>query len=449
MHCLLYTSVIGFGILLYGAATTAAGFAPTMEFHVVMRGLQGLGQGFLLANILAFFGEFCDAEGRAKAMGLYGTLTGVVWVVAPMIGGVAGDMLGWRPVFYIAFPLAALIFILLLVFMPNLRTSQGKSMNMDWIGTISLVVGVCCLVLTFSWGGQKYAWNSPPIIGMIAGFFAALIVFLVNTRRCENAIISPKLFKNREYSLAALCVILIGPSMFAVGSYLSVFVIGIADGTATLAGTAAAVKSAVQLVLGYTLGVYVGKRGRLKLVMLTTAAVYVVSNLMLGWSGTDVSMIYIYAAALLSGYCTTGYSMCFTLHAQNNTEQDLVGEATSTIQFIQSLGGTIGLSIMGMVLNNAFTARLGNVVPEGLTRYASSEELSGYMSANILTNKSLADDFIAQLPEEGKALFAQMIENIRDAYSSAFGTMFLVLSLMCIVALVIICLMKTGSKAVK
>lgn len=113
--------IIVAGVLVYGVSSLLAGLAGSMMFHVVMRGVQGIGKGCILGNVLAFFGESLDEQGRAKAMGFYGTLTGVVFVVAPLAGGAIGDLLGWRLTFYLSVPLTAVVLAVLLLKMPNLR----------------------------------------------------------------------------------------------------------------------------------------------------------------------------------------------------------------------------------------------------------------------------------------------------------------------------------------
>lgn len=180
--------------------------------------------------------------------------------------------------------------------------------------------------------------------------------------------------------------------------------------------------------------------------MISASVIYIVSNLMIGWSGAGASMAFIYISAMLSGYGTNVYTMCFTLHGQQAVTEQEAGEATSNLQFIQSLSGTVGLSIMGMVLTNSFNSRLASVVPEGMGAYATAEELAPYLNANILSNSALAEDFLSTLPAEGQTLFQQMVENIRAAYSASMGVMFTVLSVMSLVALFLILMMKSTPK---
>lgn len=438
-------NIILLGVTLFGGGALLSGFAQTMTVHVIFRAVQGLGQGFLMANILAYFSEFCDQAGRAKAMGLYGTLTGITWVVAPMIGGWVGDNLGWRGVFYISAPVTLIVFIILATQMPKFNFNEGNEVHIDWSGALLLFLTAASIDLVFSWGGSNYSWTSGIIIGLAVLFVVALILFVARCKKSEYPIISPKLFKNKEYVKVILCVCLIGPSLFAVGNWMSVWIVAILGKTATLAGTVAAVKSAVQLVLGYVLGALIGKSGKNKLFLLSTAALYVVSNIMIGSAGYGTPLWFVYLAVIISGYTTTTYSMCLTLHAQNHIkDQTVIGEATSNIQFFQSLMGTVGNALLGMVLSNVFVRKLagGGIIPEGLLKYTTTEALAPYMNANILSNKTIADELVNALPAEGQSLFAQFVENIRSAYSSSMLTMFIAASVMCAIAFVIMLTMK-------
>ena len=120
-----------------------------------------------------------------------------------------------------------------------------------------------------------------------------------------------------------------------------------------------------------------------------------------------------------SGLGTTTYSMVYTLHAQNELPESLVGEGTSAIQFLQSMSGTIGLSIAGMVLNTSFARGLTGVVPEGLDAFLSAEELNGYMGTTLLTDPTAVEKAMAGLSEQGQTLFTQFVENLRSAYAGA------------------------------
>lgn len=160
---------------------------------------------------------------------------------------------------------------------------------------------------------------------------------------------------------------------------------------------------------------------------------------MIGSASYGTPLWFVYLAVIISGYTTTTYSMCLTLHAQNHIEdKNLIGEGTSNIQFFQSLMGTVGNAILGMVLTNTFAKKLATVIPSDLLKYTTKEELTPFINANILANRNLASDFVSKLSEEGKAAFEILVSNIRAAYSSSLKALFIVASAACAIALVII-----------
>ena len=193
------------GAAVYGISTVLAGMANNMMFHVVMRGLQGIGKGCILGNVLAYFGESLDEQGRAKAMGFYGTLTGIVFLVAPLAGGAIGDLLGWRLTFYISIPLTVIVLAVLLLKMPQVKPN-GDASKLDWAGTLYLSLVTIGIVMFFSWGGQKYSWLSVQVIGAAVVCLVSLVLFIRHINHCDAPVLSPKLFKNREFVLVILGV---------------------------------------------------------------------------------------------------------------------------------------------------------------------------------------------------------------------------------------------------
>ena len=258
--------------------------------------------------------------------------------------------------------------------------------------------------------------------------------------------LSPILFKNRESLLVILGVVLIGPTLYAVGSYLPMVCQALVGTTATMTGIVTALKSAVQLVLGYAIGSFIAKTGKIKLVMIATSVVYAVSNFMLGFASAPTDMVWLIAGILLSGFGTTTYSMVYTLHAQNELPEHLIGEATSAIQFLQSLSGTIGLSIVGMVLNISFSSRLANVVPEGLSALIPADQLQNYMGTTLLTDSSAVSSIMEGLSAEGQTLFTQFVNNLHTAYAGAMRNAFLVLGVLCAITLIFSCMVRVTKK---
>ena len=121
-------------------------------------------------------------------------------------------------------------------------------------------------------------------------------------------------------------------------------------------------------------------------------------------------------------------------------------EATSAIQFLQSLSGTIGLSIVGMVLNISFSSRLANVVPEGLSALIPADQLQNYMGTTLLTDSSAVSSIMEGLSAEGQTLFTQFVNNLHTAYAGAMRNAFLVLGVLCAITLIFSCMVRVTKK---
>jgi MFS family permease len=437
--------MIAAGVIMYGLGAALAGTSTNMTIHMVMRGLQGAGNGTILGNVLAFFGESLDAEGRGKAMGLYGTLTGIVYLVAPLFGGVIGDFLGWRMVFYLSIPLTVITLAILLLKMPTIKVEADA--KLDWKGTLLLSGVTIGVVMVFSWGGQKYAWFSAPVLLMMAMFVICLFLFVYHINHADAPVFSPDLFKNREFRLIIGGVCLIGPTLYAIGAYIAMQSMAICGTTATTAGVITAAKSAVQLVLGYFLGAYIGKTGKIKPIMILTSVVYTVSNIIIGLISGPEDLVLFIIGILLSGLGTTTYSMVYTLHAQNELPERLIGEATSAIQFLQSLSGTIGLSLVGMVLNISFQANLAQTIPDGLNTVLTEEQINSYLGTTLLTDQTQLASLLAETDASGQALINQFVTNLRLAYAGALRNAMFVLAALAAITIIFSMMVKSSKKA--
>ena len=115
---------------------------------------------------------------------------------------------------------------------------------------------------------------------------------------------------------------------------------------------------------------------------------------------------------------------------------------TATLQSFQSLTGTIGLSIMGLILNSNFSAKLAHVVPAGLTDYVAEADLAPFKTAGALVDSAGTNEFMQSLPQEAQGLFATMMDNVNSAYAGSLRVVFIVLLCLLVVAFVSMLLLK-------
>jgi EmrB/QacA subfamily drug resistance transporter len=186
------------GVVWFAVASAACALAPTIEILVAMRALQGVGGALLTPGSLALISASFVAEDRAKAIGVWSGFSGVAAALAPFVGGylVAGP--GWRWIFLINLPLAAVVVSLAVRHVPESRDPEAER-HLDLRGAALVTVGLAALTyaLTDPGGG----WTAGVVVLGVAGL-AALVAFVLAERRSAHPMLPPRLFANPQFGAA-------------------------------------------------------------------------------------------------------------------------------------------------------------------------------------------------------------------------------------------------------
>ncbi len=204
--------VTGLGIFTAGSALCGA--APSLEFLVFARALQGIGGAMIMANSPAFTTSAFPAKERGRALGIVAAVVAIGTSAGPTLGGIITDHFSWRWIFYINVPIGIIgITATLLLLSETERPAERQ--RFDPIGAILLCACLTCLMLGMSFG-QELGWGSPGTIGL---FCAALLLFPIFTlyeKRSEQPILDLSLFRNRLFSAALITSFLSFMALFAV-----------------------------------------------------------------------------------------------------------------------------------------------------------------------------------------------------------------------------------------
>ena len=432
--------IILIGIAIYSASMLLAGLSTDMPMHVLFRGGQGLGQGCMLANCLTAIGEIHDGPARAKYLGLYGTVTGVCNIFGPTLGGIIYETMGWRAVFYTTIVVGIIVVALLLTMFPNIKKKSNSSI--DVIGFVLMSLAAGCAVFAFSFVSAR-GWTDPLIICLLVVAVAAAVAFVVAENKAKNPIISMKLFKNKYFVLCVIAACAIWPCMFSSNAYFTLYAQAIRGMSAIDSGAILSAQAIVNTLAGIVVGFWItASKGRIRAIMIVIIALYAGSMVLQSTCNVETPMWVLYVMMGIIGFGNGAVMGAFTAGIQGNVSSDEISSATATLQSFQSLTGTIGLSIMGVVLNSSFTDKLATVVPSGLTDLVPMEQLTPYLNAGALINAQGANDFMASLPQAAQGLFQTMMSNVNAAYASSLETVFIILTCLLAIALISMVLLK-------
>jgi EmrB/QacA subfamily drug resistance transporter len=350
------------GIAIFVAGSILAGAAPSMLALIAGRAVQGMGAGAMTSSAFALVGDLFPPAERGRFMGLFSGVYALAGLIGPLAGGAIADHLGFRAVFLLNVPLglgvAAVIAAVLRA--PARRPQSGP---LDWLGAVTLVVGLVPLLLALPSrdGSAAAAQVRLPALALSA---VSLAFFFVIERRAEEPVVPLGLFRSRVFATAIGATFLSGAGLYASGLFVPLFLQGVLHRSATTAGLALVPMTAA-LVLGSIVGGQVITR-------LGTYRWLSVAGLCAASAGT-------YALSFLDPAATLGVIMldmgvlglglgltlpALSLAAQNAAPQRHLGVSTSLSQMARTLGGSIGVALFGALL----AQRLGAGLVPALSR---------------------------------------------------------------------------------
>ncbi len=185
--------LFGAGLFLLGSL--ASGAAQSMVQLILFRAIQGLGAGAVLPIVLTIIGDIFTLEERARVQGLFSGVWGLSSIVGPAVGGLIVDHFSWRWVFYINLPFGLLSVVLLTIAFKE--QVERRKRSIDYIGTLTLTLGVVALLFGLLQGGQSWAWLSWQSLALFGASIVLLIAFLYQEMRAREPVLPLKLFTDR------------------------------------------------------------------------------------------------------------------------------------------------------------------------------------------------------------------------------------------------------------
>jgi MFS family permease len=156
---------------LFIAGSVLCALAPTMPILILARGLQGLGGGGIMPVVQTVISDVVSARERGQYQAYFSAVWMLAGISGPVLGGIFADHLHWSMIFWINLPLAAAALALLLPKMGKLPVYHRRR-KVDWLGGVLLMASAVVFMLVLTWGGNRYHWLSPEILGMVGGAVA-------------------------------------------------------------------------------------------------------------------------------------------------------------------------------------------------------------------------------------------------------------------------------------
>jgi EmrB/QacA subfamily drug resistance transporter len=337
-------SIYAWSMGMFLLASLLCALAPSMIWLIVFRGLQGLGAAGLLPLALVMIGDMFSFEERARVQALFSAVWGVSSVVGPLLGGFLVDKVGWPSVFYINLPFGILSAWLVWHYWQDTHEIAKGKPHIDYAGALLVTLAAVTLLLGLIDVTVWYGWA---LIG--ASGVLSYVLWRVE-RSSPDPVLPLPLFRWKLFTLTILHALVIGWVLNGVTAYVPLFVQEIQHKSATEAGA-----SLTPMLLAWVIASAVCARLMLKIGYRSPAifgmVLVILGSALLTQLHADSGKLLLIASMLLLG---TGFGLAvpaFLIAVQMLVERQSMGAATATMQFARSIGGSVGVGVMGAFLN--------------------------------------------------------------------------------------------------
>jgi EmrB/QacA subfamily drug resistance transporter len=330
-------------LALFGAGSLISATAPTIDFLILGRVMQGaaFGVGQPLAMYTMF--DAFPAERRGTAIGIYGLSSVLAPTFGPIVGGFAIDSISWRYLFFLPLPFVVPAFMLGLVFMPGKELAK-RLPPFDWLG-LALVLLVLFNLLTGLSDGPREGWDTISVVLHLSGALATVIVFILWELRAPYPLLDLSLFRNAKFSLTMIAGFVFGAGLFASGYFIPVFVQTIQHYSATQAGLLLAPGGLV-MMLFFPIAGRITDSVPAHIPIATGLLVFSVGFFLIQTVDVNTAFWTLVAYTLIH---RVGLSLAIPslgVAALQAVPKDKLARAASNATFFRNLGGGVGIALL-------------------------------------------------------------------------------------------------------
>jgi len=374
--------IFSIGVVVFTIASVSCGAAPTLEVLVVSRALQGIGGALLVPGSLAIItATFPEAE-RGRAIGTWSGFTAITTAIGPVLGGWMVEHLSWRSVFLMNVPLAVVVLLVTLRYLPESRDEDAAA-RLDWVGAgiVTVVLGTLIYGLTEA---AVSGFSDPLVLLLLAVSAVAAIAFIIVEQRVSNPMVPLSLFRSRTFAGTNLLTLLLYAALSGALYFFPFNLIQVQGYSSTGAGAAMLPLILLLFVLSRWAGGLVGRYGaRLPL----TIGPIIAGAGFLWFAVPGIGGSYwttFFPAVVLLGFGMTVTVAPLTTAVMGAVENRHSGLASGINNAVSRAGGVIAIAAFGIMMAVTFDRSLDEDLdrldlPNATVReiYADRNQLAG------------------------------------------------------------------------
>ena len=338
--------ILELGLIGFAITSILCAVAPTSEFLIVSRGLQGIAGALLVPSSLALIISTFKGQAQGKAIGSWTAWTGISFIIGPLVGGLLVDAGSWRLIFAInIIPILVTLWLMRKLEIPE-KTRSGT--KLDVYGALLCAIGLGGTVYALI-EQPNYGWSSPLIfIPLIIGLLS-LAVFFWHERRTRHPMLPLGLFSVRNFAIGNLATLAIYAGLSLGTFIIAIFVQQVGGYSATEAGLALIPITLIMFFLSSRFGALAGKYGP-RLFMALGPILGAIGFLAMLWVDSSVSYW-----ALLPGIVIFGVGLSITVAPLTSAILGAIDDAQAGIgsainNAVARIAGLLAIAAIGPII---------------------------------------------------------------------------------------------------
>ena len=338
------------GLAAFGLGSLLCGLAPGIGWLIAARALQAAGGTMLNPVAMSIVATtFPDPAERARAIGVFGSVSGLSLALGPILGGALVDGLGWRSIFWVNVPIVAAAIVCTALFVPESRAARARRFDPVGQTLVILVLGSVVYAIIES---SRLGWTSPVILGLLAVAVLGVLGILGYEPRRADPLLELRLFRSVPFSAAIAMALW---ALCAFGAFLFVTTLYLQDVrglSALAAGLCLLPVGVLVVVLSPLTGRLVGARGP-RLPLVVSGAALALGGGASIWLGPATPLPAVLAVYLLFGIFLGTVNPPITNSAVSGMPRSMAGVAASLASAGRQTGTALGVAISGTIVGPA------------------------------------------------------------------------------------------------
>jgi EmrB/QacA subfamily drug resistance transporter len=354
--------VFAAGLVVFALASAGCALAPSIEWLIFFRGLQGLGAAPVLPLSLTLLADAFPPGRRGFAIGIWSGISGLAVAAGPVIGGAIVDGISWHWIFWINVPIGIIGAALT---MWKLRESHGPDTGLDLAGMALAGIGVFGLVYGIVRGNEA-GWGSVEILGSLIGGAVFLLLFVWWESRAAHPMLPLAFFRNRGLNVANAASVCLYFGLFGAVFFLAQFLQTVQGDSPFEAGLKVLPWTIMPMFIAPVAGLMSDRIGARPFMV---AGLAIMSGAFL-WMGLTINPTISYLG-LFGGFLLAGFGMSLVFAPVANllvqsVQQVEIGRASGTNNTVREIGGALGIAVMTAIFTGTGSYASGQAYVDGL-----------------------------------------------------------------------------------